>query len=66
MTIQASFVSVNEYLRTDYSPDCDYVDGVLEDRVPDVCVMVGDKRWRRRSEGRYFENIESTNREAAR
>jgi Uma2 family endonuclease len=25
-------VSVEEYLSTDYSPDCDYVDGVLEDR----------------------------------
>jgi len=28
----AVLVSVEEYLRTDYSPDCDYVDGVLEDR----------------------------------
>ena len=25
-------VTVEEYLSTDYSPDCDYVDGVLEDR----------------------------------
>jgi Uma2 family endonuclease len=25
-------VPVEEYLSTDYSPDCDYVDGVLEDR----------------------------------
>jgi Uma2 family endonuclease len=25
-------VSVEEYLNTDYSPDCDYVDGLLEDR----------------------------------
>ena len=25
-------VPVEEYLNTDYSPDCDYVDGVLEDR----------------------------------
>jgi Uma2 family endonuclease len=25
-------VSIDEYLNTDYSPDCDYVDGVLEDR----------------------------------
>lgn len=32
MTIQAALVSVDEYLSTDYSPDCDYVDGVLEDR----------------------------------
>ena len=28
----AELVSVEEYLSTDYSPDCDYVDGVLEDR----------------------------------
>ncbi len=27
-----TLVSVEEYLSTDYSPDCDYVDGVLEDR----------------------------------
>jgi len=27
-----AIVSVEEYLNTDYSPDCDYVDGVLEDR----------------------------------
>ena len=27
-----TLVSVEEYLHTDYSPDCDYVDGVLEDR----------------------------------
>jgi Uma2 family endonuclease len=26
------FVSVEEYLREDYEPDCDYVDGVLEER----------------------------------
>ena len=26
------FVSVEEYLRGDYEPDCDYVDGVLEER----------------------------------
>ena len=25
-------VSVEEYLSTDYSPDCDYVDGVVEER----------------------------------
>jgi Uma2 family endonuclease len=25
-------ISVGEYLSTDYSPDCDFVDGVLEDR----------------------------------
>src|ERR1700720_4130848 len=30
--IPAALVSVEEYLNTDYSPDCDYVDGVLEDR----------------------------------
>jgi Uma2 family endonuclease len=28
----ATLVSVEEYLTTDYSPDCDYADGVLEDR----------------------------------
>src|SRR5437588_7173666 len=28
----AILVSLEEYLHTDYSPDCDYVDGVLEDR----------------------------------
>lgn len=28
----AALVSVEEYLSTDYSPDCDYVDGVVEDR----------------------------------
>jgi Uma2 family endonuclease len=28
----AELVSVEEYLSTDYSPDCDFVDGVLEDR----------------------------------
>src|SRR5438477_4409935 len=27
-----ALVSVEEYLSTDYSPDCDYIDGVLEDR----------------------------------
>lgn len=34
---QATLVSVEEYLRTNYDPDVDYVDGVLEDRsVGDV------------------------------
>lgn len=28
----AAGVSLEEYLHTDYEPDCDYVDGVLEDR----------------------------------
>ncbi|HEX3745695.1 MAG TPA: Uma2 family endonuclease [Bryobacteraceae bacterium] len=28
----AELISVTEYLATDYSPDCDFVDGVLEDR----------------------------------
>jgi Uma2 family endonuclease len=28
----ATFVSVDEYLRTAYSPDCDYVDGVVLER----------------------------------
>src|SRR5262245_49869452 len=27
-----TLVSVNEYLSTSYRPDCDYVDGVLEER----------------------------------
>jgi Uma2 family endonuclease len=31
MSIDAQ-VSVREYLTTDYSPDCDYVDGVVEER----------------------------------
>jgi Uma2 family endonuclease len=30
--VPATLVSVEEYLTTDYSPDVDYVDGVLEDR----------------------------------
>src|SRR6266567_2907745 len=30
--VPTTLVSVEEYLSTDYSPDCDYVDGVLEDR----------------------------------
>lgn len=30
--IREAFVSVQEYLRTDYEPDPDYVDGQLEDR----------------------------------
>jgi Uma2 family endonuclease len=28
----ATGVSLEEYLRTEYEPDCDYVDGVLKDR----------------------------------
>jgi len=28
----ATFVSVNEYLRTAYRPDCDYFDGVVLER----------------------------------
>ena len=28
----ATLVPVEEYLRTDYEPDCDYIDGVLEER----------------------------------
>jgi hypothetical protein len=28
----ATRVSLEEYLSTDYEPDCDYVDGVLEER----------------------------------
>lgn len=30
--VEERFVSVEEYLRTSYRPDCDYVDGVLEER----------------------------------
>ncbi len=30
--IATKLVSVEEYLNTDYSPDCDYVDGVVEER----------------------------------
>jgi len=30
--VPATLVSVEEYLSTDYSPDCDFIDGVLEDR----------------------------------
>ena len=30
--ISIPFVSIEEYLHTDYEPDMDYVDGVLEDR----------------------------------
>lgn len=29
---QKEFVSVQEYLDTDYEPDCDYIDGRLEER----------------------------------
>ncbi len=32
MAFLATFTAVDEYLATDYSPDCDYVDGVLEER----------------------------------
>ena len=28
----ADLISVAEYLSTDYSPDCDFIDGILEDR----------------------------------
>ena len=28
----ATLISLEEYLRTAYDPDCDYVDGVLEER----------------------------------
>jgi Uma2 family endonuclease len=30
--VPTTLVSVEEYLTTDYSPDCDYVDGVVEER----------------------------------
>jgi Uma2 family endonuclease len=30
--VNTPFVSLEEYLNTSYEPDCDYVDGVLEDR----------------------------------
>ncbi|MDQ6678684.1 MAG: Uma2 family endonuclease [Acidobacteriota bacterium] len=29
---KATLISVDEYLHTDYQPDCDYVDGVVEER----------------------------------
>jgi len=32
MGAPTTLVSVDEYLHTDYSPDCDYVDGVVLDR----------------------------------
>jgi hypothetical protein len=28
----AVHISLEEYLHTDYEPDCDYVDGVIEER----------------------------------
>lgn len=28
----ATFVSIDQYLHTTYRPDCDYVDGIVEDR----------------------------------
>lgn len=31
-TTPAVHVSIEEYLNTEYEPDCDYVDGILEDR----------------------------------
>ena len=32
MQVETTLVSVQEYLSSDYEPDCDYVDGVLEER----------------------------------
>jgi len=32
MPVDTTVVSVQEYLASDYEPDCDYVDGVLEER----------------------------------
>jgi Uma2 family endonuclease len=32
MGATSTLISVNEYLQTVYEPECDYVDGVLEDR----------------------------------
>jgi hypothetical protein len=32
MSALPSLVSVEEYLHTDYEPDCDFVDGVLVER----------------------------------
>ena len=32
MNAVPTMVSVDEYLHTAYHPDCDYVDGVVEDR----------------------------------
>src|SRR5579864_904396 len=31
-TMATTQVSLDDYLRTDYEPDCDYVDGELEER----------------------------------
>ena len=31
-SLPATHVSIDEYLSTEYEPDCDYVNGVLEDR----------------------------------
>jgi Uma2 family endonuclease len=33
MSTPSTLVSIEEYLHTDYEPDCDYVDGVLVDRI---------------------------------
>lgn len=30
--VTSTLISLDEYLRTSYEPDCDYVDGVLEER----------------------------------
>ncbi len=32
MASAQTLISVEEYLKTSYSPDCDYVDGVVEER----------------------------------
>jgi hypothetical protein len=33
LPIEDRFVSVEEYLHTVYEPDCDYVDGRIEERL---------------------------------
>jgi Uma2 family endonuclease len=33
MSTAAHLISVSEYLHTSYHPDCDYVDGVIEERI---------------------------------
>ncbi len=32
LPVENQFVSVEEYLRTSYGPDCEYVDGRIEER----------------------------------
>lgn len=36
-------ISVEEYLHTVYRPDCDYVDGVVEERNLENAIIAGFK-----------------------